>query len=81
MLGVTVKIPALDGVTSLRVPPGTMAGSRLRLRGLGLPREDKTRGDLYATVRIQVPATVTAEERAQWEKLAKDSKFNPRKPA
>jgi len=81
VLGVTVKIPALDGVTSLRVPPGTMAGGRLRLRGLGLPREDKTRGDLYATVQIQVPATVSAEERAQWEKLASSSKFNPRKPA
>ena len=81
VLGVTVKIPALDGLTSLRVPPGTAAGSRLRLRGLGLPREDKGRGDLYATVRIQVPATVSAEERAQWEKLASASTFNPRKPA
>ena len=81
VLGVTVKIPALDGQTSLRVPAGTAAGSRLRLRGLGLPREDKTRGDLYATVRVQVPATVSAEEKAQWEKLADVSKFNPRKPA
>jgi curved DNA-binding protein len=79
VLGVQVKIPALDGLTSLKVPPGTAAGSRLRLRGLGLPREDKGRGDLYATVRIQVPATVTAAERAQWEKLASASRFNPRK--
>ena len=81
VLGVAVKIPALDGLTSLRVPAGTAAGSRLRLRGLGLPREDKTRGDLYATVHIQVPATVSEEEKAEWEKLAKASTFNPRKPA
>ncbi len=80
VLGVTVKIPALDGLTTLRVPAGTAAGSRLRLRGLGLPHEGKTRGDLYATVRIQVPATVSAEEKAEWEKLASASKFNPRKP-
>ena len=79
VLGVQVKLPALDGLTSLRVPPGTTAGSRLRLRGLGLPREDKTRGNLYATVRIQVPATVTAAERTQWETLATASAFNPRK--
>jgi len=79
VLGVSVKIPALDGLTSLKVPAGTAAGSRLRLRGLGLPREDKTRGDLYATVRVQVPATVSDEERAGWEKLASVSKFNPRK--
>ncbi|RFC51056.1 MAG: curved DNA-binding protein [Verrucomicrobia bacterium] len=81
VLGVVVKIPALDGLTSLRVPAGTAAGSRLRLRGLGLPREDKNRGDLYATVHIQVPATVSEEEKAEWGKLAKASTFNPRKPA
>ena len=81
VLGVTVKIPTLDGLTSLRVPAGTAAGGRLRMRGLGLPREDKGRGDLYATVRIQVPASVTAAERARWEEMARTSTFNPRKPA
>jgi len=78
VLGVQVKIPALDGPTSLRVPPGTAAGTQLRLRGLGLPREDGTRGDLYATARIRTPVSVTAEERALWEKLARTSKFKPR---
>ena len=57
------------------------AGGRLRLRGLGLPREDKGRGDLYATVRIQVPTSATAAERAKWEEMARASSFNPRKPA
>jgi curved DNA-binding protein len=79
VLGVTVKIPTLDGLTSLRVPPGTAAGSRLRLRGLGLPREGLGRGDLYATARIQVPSSVSAEARAQWEQLARASDFAPRK--
>ena len=78
VLGVQTKIPTLDGATSLRVPPGTAAGSQLRLRGLGLPREDRTRGDLYATVRIQTPATVAAEERVLWEQLARTSPFKPR---
>jgi curved DNA-binding protein len=77
VLGVQAKVPALDGTTSLRVPPGTVSGSQLRLRGLGLPREDGTRGDLYAVIRVQVPATVTPEERAAWEQLAKVSKFKP----
>ena len=81
VLGVTVKIPTLDGLTSLHVPPGTAAGSRLRLRGLGLPREGQGRGDLYATVQIQVPSSVSAEARTQWEQLARASNFNPRKPS
>ena len=78
VLGVQAKIPTLDGPTSLRVPPGTADGRQLRLRGLGLPREDQTRGDLYATVRIRTPGSVSAEERALWEKLARISTFKPR---
>ena len=78
VLGVQTKIPTLDGVTSLRVPAGTAAGRQLRLRGLGLPRAEGTRGDLYATVRIRTPAAVSAEERVLWEQLAKVSPFKPR---
>jgi curved DNA-binding protein len=78
VLGVKAKIPTLDGTASLTVPPGTAAGSQLRMRGFGLPREDKTRGDLYATVRIQTPPAASAEERTLWEQLAKVSTFNPR---
>ena len=78
VLGVQAKIPTLDGPTSLRVPPGTAAGSRLRLRGLGLLSEAGSRGDLYANVRIQTPSAVSAEEQALWEQLARVSPFNPR---
>lgn len=78
VLGVQTKIPTLDGPTSLRVPPGIAAGSQLRLRGLGLPRADGTRGDLYATVRIQTPVPVSAEEKNLWEQLARVSTFKPR---
>jgi curved DNA-binding protein len=79
VLGTSVKLPTLDGATSLKVPAGTSTGGQLRLRGLGLPREDGKRGDLYAVVRVQVPATITAEERALWEKLSGTSAFKPRK--
>jgi curved DNA-binding protein len=78
VLGTQTKIPTLDGATSLRVPAGTAAGSRLRLRGLGLPREDGTRGDLYATVRIRTPSSVSEAERALWEQLARTSTFKAR---
>ncbi len=78
VLGVSVTIPALDGPTSLRVPPGTAAGCRLRLRGMGLPRSDGVRGDLYATVRIHTPVSVSADERSLWEQLARISPFKPR---
>ncbi|HZZ57014.1 MAG TPA: J domain-containing protein [Opitutaceae bacterium] len=71
VLGAKVAVPTLDGSVTLTVPAGTAAGSRLRLRGLGLPREGGDRGDMYARIRIQVPAHPTAEERSLYEKLAK----------
>ena len=79
VLGAQVRIPTLDGTTSLRVPPGTSAGSRLRLRGLGLPNENGDRGDLYAVIRVTTPSEVSAQERALWEQLAKTSGYKPRR--
>ncbi len=78
VLGVQVKIPTLDGPTSLRVPAGISVGSQLRLRGLGLPREDGARGDVYATVLVKTPTTVPAEERVLWEQLGQASTFKAR---
>lgn len=81
VLGVKAKIPTLAHDITLRVAHGTTAGTQLRVGGQGLPREDGSRGDLYATVQIEVPSVVTAEERALWEKLAQASTFNPRNPS
>jgi len=78
VLGVSAKITTLDGSATLKVPPGTTADSSLRMRGLGLPRDDGGRGDLYARVRVQVPAAVSKEEQALWAQLAQASTFNPR---
>ena len=46
--------------------------------GRGLPRRDKTAGDLYAIVRIVVPTSAGKEERALYQQLADISRFDPR---
>ncbi len=78
VLGATVQIPTLDGMVSLKVPPGTTAEREFRLRGKGLPSGDGTRGDLHAVVHIQIPPQLTPEEKVLWEQLAAGSEFNPR---
>jgi|SRR5579883_1350713 len=79
VLGTTVNVPTLDGRVSLRILPGTHNEQQFRVRGRGLPKGPSgERGDLYVTVRIQVPKQITDEERAEWEKLSKISRFNPR---
>lgn len=78
VLGGAVNTRTLDGTASLRIPAGTTAGRRFRLRGKGLPAGNGARGDLYAIVSIQVPSHVTPEEKALWEQLATRSTFTPR---
>ena len=79
VLGTTVNVPLPGGRQGkLKVPSGTGSGQQLRLRGLGLPNRDGSKGDLYALVAIALPSTLTDEERALWEKLAATSNFKPR---
>ena len=77
VLGASVSVPTLDGAVTLKVPAGSTAGQKLRLRGQGLPREDGNRGDLYAVLEIVVPAEVGPEEKKLWEKLAQESRWRP----
>ena len=77
-LGATIQIPTLDGMVSLKIPPGTAAEREFRLRGRGLPSGDAARGDLHAVVHIQIPSELTPEEKVLWEQLAAGSTFSPR---
>ena len=69
VLGDEVKVETLDGPVTLKVPPGTPSGRRLRLRGRGLPRANGERGDLHAIVRVVVPERPTDAERQAYEAL------------
>jgi curved DNA-binding protein len=77
ILGTTVRLPTPDGPVAMKIKPGTEGGKKLRLRGKGMLRADKERADLLVNVSIQVPESVTDEERALWEQLAKLSTFKP----
>lgn len=55
----------------LKLPAGTQAGQKFRLRGHGLPAIGKAddRGDLYASVEVEIPKKLTDEERTLYEAL------------
>jgi curved DNA-binding protein len=75
-LGASVTVPTPNGPVVLQIPPGSRAGSRLRLRGRGLPA--RTPGDLYAVLQIALPPADSAAARAAYEALAAATPFNPR---
>jgi curved DNA-binding protein len=79
VLGATVPVPTLEAPVNVRIPAGTNPGQQLRVRGRGLPRgQAGERGDLYVKLLVKLPAKLTDDERALWEKLAAGSGFKPR---
>jgi curved DNA-binding protein len=77
-LGAQVDVPTLEGRVSMKVPPGSKGGQKLRLAGKGLPRPGGGAGDLYAQLNIVVPATLTEREKKLFEELREASRFDPR---
>lgn len=77
-LGAQVDIPTMEGRVSMKVPAGSKAGQKLRLAGKGLPRPGGGAGDLYAVLAVDVPSTLTEQEKKLFEELRRTSKFNPR---
>ena len=73
VLGGRVQVATLDGDVSLRIPAGTNSAKTFRLRGKGMPspRNPKRRGDLLATVQVQVPQGLSPHERELFEELAR----------
>lgn len=75
LLGARVPLNTPDGEVTLTIPPGTPAGTRLRLAGKGLPGKGSARGaarpgDLYALVRLVLPDPLSDQQRALLEQLA-----------
>jgi molecular chaperone DnaJ len=71
-LGAEVEIPTVDGNASLKIPAGTQPGKVLRMRGKGVPHlRGNGRGDQLVVVNVDIPARLTADQRALFEQLAK----------
>lgn len=72
LLGTTVLIPTLDGKElSLKIPPGTKHKTKMRLTGRGLPHmKGNGKGDLYVSIQVVTPRSLTDEQKKLVEKLA-----------
>jgi len=78
VLGAHVSVPTLEGAVSIKIPPGTQTGQKLRVRGRGLGKEG-ARGDLFVVARVEVPEKISDHERKLWEQIASESGFRPRR--
>jgi molecular chaperone DnaJ len=79
-LGDTIKVPTLSAEEDLEIPEGTQSGQIFRKKSKGLPNPHGGRGDLYVSVRVEIPAKVTREQRRLLEQLGQSMKV-ANKPA
>jgi curved DNA-binding protein len=71
ILGGQIDISTIDKTVKLTIPPETANGKQFRLRGLGMPniKNPEERGNLYATVEVQLPTDLSEEEKELIQKL------------
>ena len=79
VLGAKVDVPTPKGTISLRIPPNTSSGTKLRVKGHGVAPKGEEPGDLFAEVQIMLPKDLgTADQKAVEEIEQRHSSFNPR---
>lgn len=75
VLGTKCNVPTMDEIAAVTIPAGTQPDTTLRLRGKGLPYPGSDEhGDLYVTIRVMIPTSVTDEQRKLFEQLRSQPK-------
>ena len=71
ILGDKVRVDLIDGTVSVQVPPSTQHGSMVSIKERGLPEEVESpqRGHAYIRFIVDIPRSVSEEERELLEKL------------
>lgn len=74
VLGADIDVPTIDGKTlKVKVPPGTQPGTRMRLKGYGVPHlGGGGRGDAFLRLVVEVPANLTERQRQLIEQLRRE---------
>lgn len=84
VLGGEVKVKTVDGEVIYEVKPGTASGTKVRLKGKGMPtlRNAQVRGDHYITLIVDIPTRLNSEQREAllaYDKLLTGEEKRPKK--
>ncbi|MEX2352960.1 MAG: DnaJ C-terminal domain-containing protein [Gammaproteobacteria bacterium] len=75
-LGARVKVPTPSGSVELTIPPNTKSGSKLRLKGRGIPGNPA--GDIFVIPQIVLPPANDDKSRDMYRQMKDQLDFNPR---
>lgn len=76
ILGGEVMVDTLNGKVKIKVKPETQNGTKVKLKGKGMPvyKKEGQFGDLYITYNIQIPVNLTDKQKKLFEELAGEVK-------
>ena len=70
-LGAEISVKTLDSEQTLKIPVGTQTGTVFRLKAQGMPvLGGRGKGDLFVSVTVVTPTSLTREQRRLLEQLA-----------
>jgi curved DNA-binding protein len=74
VLGGEVTIDTLNGKVKIKVKPETQNGTKVKLKGKGMPvyKKENESGDLYVTYDIQIPTNLTEKQKKLFEELSRE---------
>lgn len=75
-LGAKIKIPTPSGTVDLKIPPNSVSGRKLRLKGRGIPA--KQAGDLFVLSQITLPPANSESAKKAYREFEQAIDFNPR---
>jgi len=76
-LGTQLEVPTPSGKVEMKIPENTRSGSKMRLKGRGIPAREA--GDLYVITKIVLPEADTDDKRELYHQMQQTMGFNPRK--
>ena len=77
-LGAKIDVPSPHGTISVRVPPGSSSGTKLRVRGQGVPTKTG-RGDLIVELQVMLPKPLEEEDLEEIRKIGERHPMAPRR--
>ena len=70
ILGGEAEVPTMTGRIALNIPAATQNGRSFKIKGRGLPKANSDgSGDLYATIKVRLPDTLSDEEKRLYAQL------------
>lgn len=62
LLGTTIEVQTLNGIKSVKIPPGIQNNSKLRLKEVGIKSSSGVQGDQLVNIKIAIPKALTEEQ-------------------